>query len=69
MDQAQSCDLLIAQVDLFSQRGEMPRTLFEAAEREKDIRFSSRTRTVTDLNLRLHRIKAVIRCCRASVRS
>ena len=36
------------QVDLFAARGEMPRNLAEADEREKDIRFSSRTRLNTD---------------------
>jgi NTE family protein len=61
LDQPHSRDLVIAQVDLFSARGEMPRTLFEAAEREKDIRCSSRTRLGTDLNLRLHHIKTLIR--------
>ena len=38
----------IFQVDLFSARGPMPQTLTDAAEREKDIRFSSRTRLNTD---------------------
>ncbi len=61
LDQEQARDLTIAQVDLFSARGDLPRTLFEAAEREKDIRYSSRTRMATDMNLRLHRIKSLIR--------
>ncbi len=39
----------IFQVDLFSARGALPRTLAEVDERGKDIRFSSRTRAVTDL--------------------
>ena len=43
-------DLLIFQVDLFSARGPLPVSLLEAAEREKDIRFSSRTRMNTDKN-------------------
>src|SRR5439155_20747564 len=34
-------DLLIFQVDLFSARGPLPVSLLEAAEREKDIRYSS----------------------------
>ncbi len=38
---------LVFQVDLFSARGELPRTLGDVAEREKDIRFSSRTRLNT----------------------
>jgi NTE family protein len=41
--------LLAFQVDLFSARGPMPRNLMEAAEREKDIRYSSRTRLNTDV--------------------
>lgn len=42
-------DTAIFQVDLFSARGALPRTLFDVAEREKDIRFSSRTRLNTDV--------------------
>lgn len=45
--------LLVFQVDLFSARGMMPRTLAEATQREKDIRFSSRTRLGTDMQKRL----------------
>jgi NTE family protein len=41
-------DMIVFQVDLFSARGPMPRTINEVAEREKDIRFSSRTRLNTD---------------------
>lgn len=46
-------DMLIFQVDLFSARGQMPRTLSEVAEREKEIRYSSRTRLNTDAGRRL----------------
>ncbi len=42
---------LIFQVDLFSARGEMPVNLGEVTEREKDIRFSSRTRLNTSMEL------------------
>ncbi|MDB5619996.1 DUF3734 domain-containing protein [Tardiphaga sp.] len=53
-------DLLIFQVDLFSARGPLPTTLNDAAEREKDIRFSSRTRMNTDKNKTIHNaIKAI----------
>lgn len=38
----------IFQIDLFSARGGLPNTLAEVAERKKDIRFSSRTRMVSD---------------------
>jgi NTE family protein len=40
--------LVVLQVDLFSARGAMPRTLSEALERQKDITYSSRTRMNTD---------------------
>jgi len=60
LDEETPADLLIFQVDLFSARGELPKTLLEAAEREKDIRFSSRTRLNTDLNLKLHRTRAAL---------
>jgi NTE family protein len=37
----------VFQVDLFPARGEVPTTLNEVGEREKDIRYSSRTRLTT----------------------
>jgi len=54
-------DLLIFQVDLFSARGPLPETMLEAAEREKDIRFSSRTRMTTDKNRQIHNARKAIR--------
>ncbi|HEY0331256.1 MAG TPA: patatin-like phospholipase family protein [Rhodopseudomonas sp.] len=54
-------DLLIFQVDLFSARGRLPETLLEAAEREKDIRFSSRTRMNTDKNKQIHNTRKALR--------
>jgi NTE family protein len=54
-------DLLIHQVDLFNARGTVPRTLWEAVEREKEIRFSSRTRHNTNANLRIQELKAALR--------
>jgi NTE family protein len=54
-------DLLIFQVDLFSARGPLPDTLLEAAEREKDIRFSSRTRMNTDKNRQIHNARKAVR--------
>ena len=41
-------DMCVFQVDLFSARGQVPRNLLEVAQREKDIRYSSRTRMNTD---------------------
>ncbi|WOH51584.1 patatin-like phospholipase family protein [Bradyrhizobium sp. sBnM-33] len=54
-------DLLIFQVDLFSARGELPTSLLEAAEREKDIRYSSRTRMATDKNKQVHNARKALR--------
>src|SRR6202166_3219188 len=54
-------DLLIFQVDLFSARGPLPVSLLEAAEREKDIRFSSRTRMNTDKNRQIHNAHKAMR--------
>ena len=48
IDNATPADnLCIYQVDLFPSRGVLPRTILEAAEREKEIRYSSRTRMST----------------------
>src|SRR6202163_2538506 len=54
-------DLLIFQVDLFSARGPLPGSMLEAAEREKDIRFSSRTRMNTDKNRQIHNTRKALR--------
>jgi NTE family protein len=61
LDADTSNDLLIFQIDLFSARGPLPKTMLEAAEREKDIRFSSRTRMNTDKNRQLHNARKAIR--------
>ena len=39
----------VFQIDLFNARGRVPETLADAAEREKDIRYSSRTRHGTQM--------------------
>ncbi|HVT33194.1 MAG TPA: patatin-like phospholipase family protein [Rhodanobacteraceae bacterium] len=41
-------DTLALQVDLWSARGVVPKTLLDVFERQKDIQYSSRTRTGTD---------------------
>lgn len=41
-------DTLAFQVDLWSARGEFPRNIFEVVTRDKEIRYSSRTRAGTD---------------------
>ena len=48
LDQPRRHDLLVVQVDLFSAQGTLPRHLGEVGEREKDIRFASRTHYHTD---------------------
>ena len=54
-------DLCIFQIDLFSARGAMPRSVWDIEAREKDIRFSSRTRFNTDMMRRLHETRAAAR--------
>ncbi len=48
LDTSPRQDTLAFQVDLWSARGELPRDLMEAEVRQKEIRFSSRTRAGTD---------------------
>ena len=48
---------LVFQVDLFSARGPLPRTIQDVLGRAKDIAYSSRTRQVTDMFARLQRWK------------
>ena len=45
-------DVCVFQIDLFSAVGELPKTMLEVAQREKDIRYSSRTRLNTDVERR-----------------
>lgn len=47
LDQPGKTRRVVFQVDLFAARGDLPATLDEVTEREKDIRFSSRTRLST----------------------
>ncbi|MGB3243059.1 MAG: patatin-like phospholipase family protein [Sulfitobacter sp.] len=47
---------LIFQIDVFSARDARPTTMAAVAQREKDIRFSSRTRLTTDRYRQLHDI-------------
>src|SRR5260370_5216813 len=61
LDEQVTTDLLIFQVDLFSARGPLPVSLLEAAEREKDIRYSSRTRMNTDKNRQVHNARMALR--------
>lgn len=53
--------MIIFQVDLFAAAAERPRTITDVLAREKEIRFSSRTRAVSDERMRL-------RCERQAIR-
>ena len=48
---------LTFQVDVFHARGPLPTDLEEVCEREKDIRYSSRTRAITDIFRALHDVR------------
>lgn len=61
LDQRPKEDMAVYQVDLFSARGPVPRTLADVFQREKDIRFSSRTRMNTDLSKRIQELRAAAR--------
>ena len=53
-------DLTIFQVDLFNASGPLPKSVMEAMEREKDIRFASRTRRATDDAIKRRKAKEAI---------
>ncbi len=48
---------LIFQIDLFSARDAVPATMLDVGPREKDIRYSSRTRLTTDRYRQLHDLR------------
>jgi NTE family protein len=50
-------DTLAFQVDLWSARGDFPRTMLNAMTREKEIRYSSRTRAGTDQFKRIQKLR------------
>ena len=50
--------LCIFQIDLFNAASQMPGDLIEVQQREKDIRFSSRTRLTTDRYRQLHALSS-----------
>jgi len=54
-------NMLVFQVDLFSAQGEIPRDMPEVLARQKDIQYSSRTRTTTDHFLQTHRLQQSLR--------
>jgi NTE family protein len=59
-DEPTPSDKCIFQVDLFSARGAMPQNLLEVAQREKEIRFSSRTRLNTTMVKELQKLRTAL---------
>lgn len=53
-------DTLTFQIDLWSARGRVPYDLMEVSSRQKDIQYSSRTRTVTDQALRMQKMRQAL---------
>jgi NTE family protein len=57
LDQDEDRSSLVFQVDLFSARGVLPRSMPDVLSRHKDIMYSSRTRQNTDNFKRIHGLK------------
>ena len=60
LEESHRISRLIFQVDVFQAYGPVPTTLQEVAEREKDIRYASRTRTNTDVFADRHEVRHAI---------
>jgi len=57
----QDADLLVFQVDLFAASAARPKTIMDVMAREKEIRFSSRTRQISDQMIKLRKEREAIR--------
>lgn len=57
LSQEDQLNSLVFQVDLFSARGELPRSIEDVMGRQKDIMYSSRTRLTTDIFRNLQALK------------
>jgi NTE family protein len=53
-------DTLAFQIDLWSARGELPKTIAEVATRQKEIQYSSRTRAGTDTFKHVQRLRRAL---------
>jgi NTE family protein len=60
LDQEDALNSLVFQVDLFSARGVLPRSIQDVMARHKDIMYSSRTRHNTDVYRRTHNLKVLL---------
>src|SRR5882757_5725572 len=54
------CDTLTFQIDLWSAMGRVPYDLMEVSSRQKDIQYSSRTRSVTDQVKRMQKMRQAL---------
>ena len=61
IDHVDDSSALVFQVDLFSARGPIPRDMADVLAREKDIRYSSRTRLTTDRYLQVCKLERRLR--------
>lgn len=59
--ETQAEPMLVFQVDLFPAEGAVPHTIMDVFAREKEIRYSSRTRQVSDQLLKLRKERELIR--------
>ena len=60
-------NMCIFQLDLFSAIGPVPESVFDIAQREKEIRYSSRTRLNTDISREMQGLRRAIRRLRAHI--
>jgi NTE family protein len=60
-DSGPRTDMCVFQIDLFSAAGGVPQTLFDVAQREKEIRYSSRTRLNTTTAREQQTIRRAVR--------
>lgn len=60
LDSSPRADTLAFQIDLWNARGELPRELLEADLRQKEIRYSSRTRAGTDQFRKAQRLRRAL---------
>lgn len=61
IDQQDDTDMCIFQVDLFPASGALPGNMREVVKRQKDIRFSSRTRLNTDIFRNTQEVRRIIK--------
>lgn len=61
LDTHQGDDCTVYQVDLFSAQGQYPQNLADVAQRDKDIRYSSRTRLNTDMAAQIEKLREAAR--------